>query len=162
MKLHITFSLAVLTMLVLYTNGNTGEPAVEHDSSRKVNNSVSDDCDSTRILCLWLSPDEKAKVRFEKNGDTYSGRVVWVSDSVKNEQLRKSDQNVDPEHQNGPEIFTGFRCKGGKWVDGTIYVAQRDKRMKCKLRISDDGQQMYVTVSKGIFSRTKTFTRIEE
>lgn len=45
--------------------------------------------------------------------------------------------------------------------DGKILNPRNGKEYRCKLQLSDDGQKLYVKVYKGIFSKTKVWSRVD-
>ena len=74
----------------------------------------------------------------------------------------KDKNNPNPEKRNqsilGMDIITGLKYSDGKWVKGTIYTPQKGIYADCKVELHSD-KQLSLVVSKGMFSRTKTWIR---
>ena len=115
------------------------------------------------IIGVWLNDDKTYKIEVYKVNDTYSGKIVWIEQLDKNPGLDPKDKNNPiPERRNqsilGMDIITGLKYSDGKWVKGTIYTPQKGIYADCEVELHSD-KQLNLVVSKGIFSRTKTWIR---
>jgi uncharacterized protein (DUF2147 family) len=125
-------------------------------------------CDSSRIVGRWLSPDSGLIIEFEKKKETYSATIVGLAESFwdhpKRAKAKESGADTDSLASEiiGTMLFSGLRCDNGRWVDGTLYVPGKDRRFDCTVRISDDGEELDVTVKAGFRRKTKTWTRVDQ
>jgi uncharacterized protein (DUF2147 family) len=115
------------------------------------------------IIGVWLNEDNTNKIEIYKIDDTYSGKIVWIAQLENNPELDPKDKNnPDPQKRNqsilGMDIITGLTFSKGKWIDGTIYTPQKGIYAECEVKLSSD-DQLFLTVSKGFFSKTKTWKR---
>ncbi|MCB0628240.1 MAG: DUF2147 domain-containing protein [Saprospiraceae bacterium] len=121
--------------------------------------------DQGKILGTWLNAMENARIEIFKRDDKYFGKVVWLAnelnlDQLPESKLRKNATAPQPDEILGKEIISNLEYENGEWVNGTIYFAQIDDYVACKIRVSDEGEELYITLKKGWLSRTKTWTRI--
>jgi uncharacterized protein (DUF2147 family) len=118
---------------------------------------------SNKILGIWLNEDKTNTIEIYKAGDTYSGKIVWISKMESNPNLHPKDKNnPNPELRNrdilGMDIITGLQYSGGKWESGTIYTPKKGMYADCKVELSSNGQ-LKIIVSKSGFTKTQIWTR---
>ena len=118
---------------------------------------------SDKIVGVWLNENKNNKIEMYKVDDTYSAKIVWIEQLENNPGLDPKDKNNPiPERRNqsilGMDIITGLKYSNGKWVKGTIYTPQKGIYADCEVELHSD-KQLNLVVSKGIFSRTKTWIR---
>lgn len=130
--------------------------------------SINAQSDSDRILGVWLNNTKDAKIEiFEKEGN-YFGKIVWVAipakeDGSTNTNLKYPDPEQIKSKIMGLEILSNLKYENGEWVDGEIYSPKKKEKADCKIKISDDNKELYVTASKGfLFSKTVVWTRAGE
>jgi len=121
---------------------------------------------SDRILGVWLNNLKNAKVEiFEKEGQFF-GKIVWI-DIKKDVDINKATDknNPDPSLRNrnilGLEILTDLVYENGTWTDGKLYSPEKGKTVDCELEISEDNQTLFLTASKGWFSKTLEWKRVD-
>jgi hypothetical protein len=124
--------------------------------------------DSDRIKGVWLNNTKDAKIEiFEKEGK-YFGKIVWFAmPNMKDIPSKTDNQNRDPEQIKskvmGLEILSNLKYENGEWVEGEIYSPKKKEKADCKIEISDDNRELYVTASKGfLFSKTVIWTKAGE
>jgi hypothetical protein len=124
--------------------------------------------DSDRIKGVWLNNTKDAKIEiFEKEGK-YFGKIVWFAmPNMKDIPSKTDNQNRDPEQIKskvmGLEILSNLKYENGEWVEGEIYSPKKKEKADCKIKISDDNRELYVTASKGfLFSKTVVWTKAGE
>jgi uncharacterized protein (DUF2147 family) len=115
------------------------------------------------IIGVWLNDDKTNKIEIYKANDTYSGKIIWIAQLENNPGLNPKDKNnPNPEKRNqsilGMDIITGLKYSDGKWVKGTIYTPQKGIYADCEVELHSD-KQLNLVVSKGMFSKTKTWIR---
>ena len=125
------------------------------------------------ILGLWRTdPTDKgyAHVQVSRRGDTYEGRIVWLSEpdfppGDRDAGRPKVDRlNPDPERRGQPilglRLMTGFRYADGGWRGGRIYDPESGKTYRCVIRLGEDGVlrvRGYIGVS--LLGRTTAWVR---
>lgn len=120
-------------------------------------------CQAEQLIGTWLTDDQKTAIEFYKSGSTYSGRIVWMAEPNDNKGLPFVDRkNPDESKRNrkilGLTIITGLSYKKGEFTSGTVYAPKRGQYAKCSIKIVSN-TKLNITVSSGIFSDTKTWTR---
>jgi uncharacterized protein (DUF2147 family) len=118
---------------------------------------------SDKIVGIWLNEDKTNKIEIYKVDDTYSGKIIWIAQLENNPDLNPKDKNnPNREKRNqsilGMDIITGLSYSDGKWVNGTIYTPQKGIYAECTVKLLSDNK-LSLVVSKGMFSRTKTWIR---
>jgi len=118
---------------------------------------------SDKIVGIWLNEDKTNTIEICKSGNTYSGKIVWMSKMESNLNLKPKDKNnPNPELRDrdilGLEIITGLQYSAGKWIDGTIYTPKRGIYADCKVELPTN-EQLKIIVSKSGFTKTQIWTR---
>jgi uncharacterized protein (DUF2147 family) len=123
--------------------------------------------DSERIEGVWLNHLENVKVEIFKRDGKFFGKIVWI-DIPKDVDINfpTDKNNPDPKLRSrkimGLEMITDLKYANGIWEDGKLYSPKKGQTVDCELEISDDNQTLYVTASKGLFSKTLEWTRVNE
>jgi uncharacterized protein (DUF2147 family) len=128
------------------------------------------------LVGLWATEDEEAHVRISRDGEKYSGKIVWLSEPVyppddergMGGQTKVDRNNPDETLHDQPilglEIMDGFTYVGdGLWKGGWIYDPDNGKTYKCKLTLQEDGSlhvRGYIGFS--LLGRTSVWTPVEE
>lgn len=112
---------------------------------------------------IWMDDEKNTKIEFFKDGDTYSGKIVWLSIPTDPEGNPRLDvNNPDPEKQKQPILgmilIRGLEYSDGSWENGKIYAPRRGIYANCKVKIVSD-DRLELTVYKAMFSQTKVWTR---
>jgi uncharacterized protein (DUF2147 family) len=121
--------------------------------------------DSDKIKGIWLNHLENAKVEiFERNGKFY-GKIVWVDIPEGVDINMATDRNnPDPSLRSrkimGLEMISDLKYDDGTWEDGKLYSPEKGRTVDCELEVSDDNKTLYLTASKGWFSKTIEWTRV--
>lgn len=131
-----------------------------------VNVSAQDEAD--RLIGVWEPSHGKARVKVEKIGDKYYGKIVWLREPNNEETGEpKTDQNnPDPAMRSnklrGYRILKDFTYKGGdEWGDGTIYDPENGNSYSCTIKMKDENTldiRGYIGVSA--FGRTDIWKRL--
>lgn len=120
-----------------------------------------------RILGTWLNTKKNVKTEIFKNEGKYFGKVVWLAEPNKEDGTPKTDI-MDPDSSLrlrkviGLEIISNLQYKNGKWINGILYAVPRGKYLDCEIELSDNGKEFYITLSRGMIKRTKTWTRVDK
>lgn len=116
----------------------------------------------------WLNGDGRAKIQIYKSGNTYSGKIVWLSKpNDKDGKPRVDKQNPDTKLRNrtivGLDILHSFVYDGDNtWIDGRIYDPENGKTYKCKMTLKDYNTldvRGYIGIS--LIGRTDTWKRVK-
>ncbi len=114
------------------------------------------------ILGEWLSAKKDSRVLIFKQGNKYSGNIVWGTG-----EQTKDIKNPDPELRYrqliGLTILNDFHFSSDNtWEDGTIYDPREGKTYSCKMTLKRNGQlniRGFVGIS--LFGRTEVWTRVK-
>lgn len=125
------------------------------------------DDDADKVLGVWLSSKGKAKIKIEKIGSKYYGKIVWMKEPKDKDGNRKLDkENPDKKMRNVPilglRILKDFEYVGdSKWEKGTIYDPEGGSTYSCKMELKDDNTlkiRGYIGVS--LLGRTEVWSRV--
>lgn len=121
------------------------------------------------ILGLWFNQEKTAKVKIEKIGSKYYGRIVWLETPNDEEtgKPRTDKENPDNDLKSAPlkglRILKDFTYDEGseEWKNGTIYDPKNGKTYSCIAKMNENGGldlRGYVLGVKAL-GRTSTWTR---
>ncbi|MFM8348270.1 MAG: DUF2147 domain-containing protein [Bacteroidota bacterium] len=120
------------------------------------------------ILGVWESGSGKARVKIDKMGDKYVGRIVWLREPLNEEGKPKVDKNnPDEKLRNTPllgyRMLRDFIYAGDKrWEDGTIYDPENGSTYSCEINMTDQNTldvRGFIGVS--MFGRTDVWKRVQ-
>lgn len=118
-----------------------------------------------RIIGTWLIDTKEAKVEMFKRNGKYFGKIVWMKEPNGPQGTPKTDKNNPDKVLRGRKILgmenlSDLQYKKGRWINGTLYSAKRGMYLDCETEMSKNGKKLYITINKGWFSKTLTWTRI--
>lgn len=134
--------------------------------------------DGDVILGVWATEpdpvDGNAHIELYKEGDGYSGKVVWLEQpqypADEGDGLAGKDkvdrENPDPDLRSRPimglNLLEGFEYVGKKqWKNGTIYDPDNGKTYKCKMKLTKDGVlKIRGFIGVSLIGRTTEWTRV--
>jgi uncharacterized protein (DUF2147 family) len=121
------------------------------------------------LLGVWEPSHGKGRVKIEKIGDKYFGKVVWIREPLDPETGEKKldKNNPDPTLRKrkrlGLRVLQDFVSNGnGYWDSGTIYDPETGTTYNCKITMKNKNTldiRGFVGVS--VFGRTDTWKRVE-
>ena len=122
---------------------------------------------SDGILGTWTNPEKDARFLISKQGDRFSGKMIWIKDPMTNGKPAVDDKNPDAALRSRPlvglALLNGFKYAGDNvWTDGKIYDARNGKTYSCKMTLTDSKHlsvRGYVGFS--LLGRTDIWTRVE-
>jgi uncharacterized protein (DUF2147 family) len=132
----------------------------ENDAERKTG--------SDRLLGVWEPSNGRARVKIEKIGVKYYGKIVWLKEPNDPETgVPKTDKNnPDPTLQKAP--LKGYRMlkdfvyqEKSEWSEGTIYDPLNGSTYSCTIKMTDPNTleiRGYIGVSA--FGRTDVWKRL--
>jgi uncharacterized protein (DUF2147 family) len=130
---------------------------------------VAQDADADRLLGVWEPSNGKARVKVEKIGNKYYGKIVWLkepNDPVTN-QPKVDKNNPDESVRNVPlkgyRLLKDFHYSGkDEWSNGTIYDPENGSTYKCIIKMTDNNTldiRGYIGVEA--LGRTDVWKRLE-
>lgn len=130
---------------------------------------VNQDTAGDRLIGVWEPSNGRARVKVEKIGAKYYGKIVWLKEAVDpvTKQPKTDKNNPDPNLQNVP--LKGYRMLkdfvyAGKdeWTEGTIYDPLNGSTYSCTIKMTDKNSleiRGYIGVSA--LGRTDIWKRLE-
>lgn len=122
------------------------------------------------VVGVWETGNGKARVKIEKEGQKYVGRIVWLREpNDPTTGTPKVDKNNDEESLRarplkGLRILQDFVYDeaDAEWEDGTIYDAENGKTYKCVMTMKD-ANALNIRGYIGIptFGRTDVWKRLQ-
>lgn len=101
--------------------------------------------DGDKLIGVWEPSHGKARVKVEKIGNKYFGKIVWLREPEDpNTGQPKVDKNNPDEAMRstplkGYRLLKDFTYNGkGEWVDGTIYDPENGSTYSCVITLKDD------------------------
>lgn len=98
-----------------------------------------------KLLGVWEPSHGKAKVKIEKIGSKYYGKIVWLkipNDPETNEpKLDKNnpDEKMRSTPLRGYRILKDFEYTGeNEWTKGTIYDPENGNTYSCTIKMTDE------------------------
>lgn len=117
------------------------------------------------ILGIWVTDDGKAKIEIYKEGDKYSGKIVWLKEP-KNEQgvLKVDKENSDKTLRSRPilgiNLVSGFTFDGDdRWEGGDIYDPENGKTYSSHMKLKRGKLEVRGYIGISMFGRTVVWTK---
>lgn len=118
------------------------------------------------VAGLWLTQDGKAKIQIFKEGDHYSGRIVWLlhpnmPDGQPKLDFHNPDEKLRTRPIMGLKLLQNFKYQGNNiWDDGEVYDPTGGKTYSCKMTLIDANKlEVRGYIGFSLFGRTETWTR---
>lgn len=103
-----------------------------------------DSADADRLTGVWEPSNGKVKVKIDKIGDKYYGKIVWLREPIDpNTNAPKVDRNnpdvnLTSTPLKGYRILKDFEYTGkDEWTEGTIYDPENGSTYSCTIKMSD-------------------------
>ena len=105
----------------------------------------------------WRSPGGNSIMEIAPCGSAMCGTVAWASERAKKDAAKATDQLI------GTQLLTGLEeKKPGRW-QGTLFIPDRNMRVKAKLKLRPDGRLQVSGCALGkILCRSEYWSRAEE
>jgi len=124
---------------------------------------------SDQIIGVWEPSHGKAKVKIEKIGSKYYGKIVWLKEPNDAEtNAPKIDKN-NPEEKMRATPLRGYRIlkdfeytSENEWTEGTIYDPENGNTYSCIIKMTDENTldiRGYIGVSA--LGRTDVWKRLK-
>lgn len=121
------------------------------------------------ILGEWTTEAEETIFHIYKEGDTYSGKIIWLREPVYPEgdpdagQKKHDRKNPDKALRDTPilgyVILKNFKYDNGKWSGGTIYDPTEGKTYKCNMKLDGGTLNVRGYVGVALLGRTVEWHR---
>lgn len=99
-----------------------------------------------KLLGVWEPSNGRARVKIDRIGNKYYGRIVWLIEPNDPEtgEAKTDKNNPDPALQNVP--LKGYRMlkdfvyqeEDGTWTEGTIYDPLNGSTYSCVIKMTDE------------------------
>ncbi|MFM7488669.1 MAG: DUF2147 domain-containing protein, partial [Cytophagales bacterium] len=119
-------------------------------------------------LGVWETGSGKARVKIDKVGEKFFGKVVWLREPLNEEGKPKVDKNNPDEKLRtvpllGYKLLKDFSFVGEKtWEEGTIYDPENGSTYSCTIKMTDENTldvRGFIGVS--LFGRTDVWKRVQ-
>ncbi|MFD2033531.1 DUF2147 domain-containing protein [Belliella marina] len=118
------------------------------------------------IVGKWYNTEKDAQVEISKEGNKYSGKIIWLADPTENGKPKLDKNNNDKSKRDRPimgmKLLNGFEYKDGTWENGTIYDPKNGKTYSCIIKKKNDQTlevRGYIGIS--LVGRTVEWTKVE-
>ncbi len=122
--------------------------------------------DPDDVIGIWLTDDGKAKIEIYEESGRYSGKIIWIRDSVDDAGRPRLDkENPKKALQGRPivgiDLVKGFKFRRGRWEGGEIYDPENGKTYSCKMTLIGNKLEVRGYIGFSMFGRTVVWTRTE-
>lgn len=121
------------------------------------------------ILGVWTNSDKILKVKIEKIGSHYFGKLVWLEKPNEPDGSPKLDKhNPDPSLRKVPfiglRIMKDMKYRGnGVWGGGTLYDPEKGKSYGCKITMTThDAANIRGFIGVSLLGKTEKFSRVSK
>lgn len=101
--------------------------------------------EADKLIGVWEPSNGKARVKVEKIGAKYFGKIVWLREpnDPQTNQPKVDKNNPDESLRNTPlkgyRILKDFVYSGkGEWTEGVIYDPENGSTYSCVIKMKDD------------------------
>ncbi len=117
------------------------------------------------IIGTWLMPEGAGIIEVMKEGETFSGKMLWMKEKEEDGSPLLDKENPDESLQNreveGLNIISDFKYKGqNEWSEGKFYAVLKGKHVEPDF-ILVDKDHLNIEISFLIFSKTIELTRVD-
>jgi uncharacterized protein (DUF2147 family) len=122
---------------------------------------------SDAVIGTWLTASGKAKVQIYKDGNKYSGKIVWLKTPNYEDGKPKTDKNnTDKAKQSVPlmglNMLKNFEFDDDEWEDGTIYDPENGKTYSCTIKYRDGKLDLRGYIGISLIGRTQTWYKVSD
>lgn len=124
--------------------------------------------DAEKILGVWESGSGKARVKIDRVGEIFTGRIVWLREPLNEEGKPKVDKNNPDEKLRalpllGYRLLKDFKYAGDlTWEEGTIYDPENGSTYSCTIKMTDlNTLDVRGFIGVSLFGRTDVWKRVQ-
>lgn len=132
------------------------------------NNLSSQSFNADDIVGVWANSDKIMKVKIEKIGSHYFGKLIWLEKPNEPDGSIKLDKhNPDPTLRKVPfiglRVMKDMKYRGdGVYGGGTLYDPEKGKTYGCKITlVSIDEANIRGYIGVSLLGKTEKFTRVK-
>jgi len=121
------------------------------------------------IVGIWSNSDNIMKVKIEKIGSHYFGKLIWLEKPNEPDGSPKLDKfNPDPDLRKVPfiglRVMRDMKYKGdGVYSGGTLYDPEKGKTYGCRITlVSVDQANIRGYIGVSLLGKTEKFTRVSK
>jgi uncharacterized protein (DUF2147 family) len=125
--------------------------------------------EADRLLGVWEPSNGKARVKIEKVGEKYYGKIVWLKEpnDPASGQAKVDKNNPDASLRSTPlrglRLLKDFTYKGSnQYENGTIYDPENGNTYNCVIKMTDENTldiRGYIGIEA--FGRTDVWKRLD-
>lgn len=129
---------------------------------------VAPNSDSDSLVGVWQTGSGKAKVKIEKIGTKYYGKIVWLKEPIDPATGKPKVDKNNPDEAMRTVPLKGYRMlkdfvfkSKDEWSDGTIYDPENGSTYKSVIKMKDNNSldiRGYIGVQA--LGRTDKWTRV--
>lgn len=120
------------------------------------------------LVGIWEPSHGKARIKIEKIGNKYYGKVVWLKEPIDPETKEKKRDKNNPDaalrkrRTLGLKVLKDFVPNGkGYWDDGTIYDPENGTTYNCHITMKNKNTiKIRGYVGMSVFGRTDVWKRL--
>jgi uncharacterized protein (DUF2147 family) len=119
------------------------------------------------IVGVWANSDNIMKVKIEKIGSHYFGKLIWLEKPNEPDGAPKLDKhNPDPTLRKVPfiglRVMKDMKYRGdGVWAGGTLYDPEKGKTYGCKITlVNKDIANIRGFIGVSLLGKSEKFSRV--
>lgn len=119
------------------------------------------------VVGKWKLEDGSAIVEVYRQGDVFSGKIVWLKNPTKADGSPTVDElNPDAKLRSrkvlGLNMLSGLKKKGDEYAGGSIYDPGNGKTYNCSMKVEGDVLKVRGSLDKrGLIGRTMDWFRVK-
>ncbi|MCF6269153.1 MAG: DUF2147 domain-containing protein [Melioribacteraceae bacterium] len=127
--------------------------------------SQSTEIEADAIIGTWLMPEDEGIIEISKDGEFYSGKILWMKETEEDGSPLKDKNNPIDSLQNrelaGLKVMSNYKYDGENlWDNGTFYAAKKGIEVEPDFTLVDKNH-LNIEISFFIFSITVELVRID-
>lgn len=125
--------------------------------------------ESERIIGVWETGSGKARIKIDRAGEKFTGRIVWLKEPLNEEGKPKVDKN-NPDEKLRTKPLLGYSMlkdfswseSDKVWENGTIYDPENGSTYSCVIKMVDENTlEVRGFIGVTLFGRTDTWKRVQ-
>lgn len=107
--------------------------------------SAQDSAEADRLVGVWEPSNGKVKVKIDKIGDKYYGKIVWLKEPNEPETGEPKVDKNNPDEKLRSTPLRGYRmlkdftyAGDNEWTEGTIYDPQNGSTYSSTIKMTDE------------------------
>ncbi|MCY7349704.1 MAG: DUF2147 domain-containing protein [Cytophagaceae bacterium] len=120
------------------------------------------------VVGIWFNEEKDAKIQIYRQGDKFSGKIVWLKNATSPSGKPRTDDNNPDDVQRSRQLMgllllRDFVHDGGNlWNEGKIYDPKSGKTYSCKMTLSTRNRlDLRGYIGTPLLGRTARWARAE-